>query len=78
MPLAYFCRLIYFRKFENTVPSDWREDCQDRNRLCFSVRERWGEASGIHLIIVKDDDLDGGADPRREGVALSLAEYKDQ
>ena len=44
---------------------------------CFTVRERRGEASGIHLIIVKDDELDGGTDPRREGVALSLAEYKD-
>ena len=44
----------------------------------YTVRERRGEASGIHLIIVKDDGLEGGADPRREGVALSLAEYKNQ
>lgn len=44
----------------------------------YTVRERRGEASGIHLIIVKDDELDGGADPRREGVALTLEEYKKQ
>lgn len=44
----------------------------------YSVRERRGEASGIHLIVVGDDKLDGGADPRREGVALTLQEYKKQ
>ena len=44
----------------------------------YSVRERRGEASGIHLIVVRRDELDGGADPRREGVALTLEEYRKQ
>lgn len=44
----------------------------------YSVRERRGEASGIHLIVVRGDKLDGGADPRREGVAMTLDEYRKQ
>ena len=46
--------------------------------LGYTVRERRGEASGIHLIVVRKNGLEGGADPRREGVALSLDEYKKQ
>ena len=44
----------------------------------YSVRERRGEASGIHLIVVRRDELDGGADPRREGVVVTLEEYRKQ
>ena len=38
----------------------------------YAVEERTGENSGLHVIIVRGDVLDGGADPRREGVALAL------
>lgn len=36
----------------------------------FKVREVAGENSGLNLIVVRPDRLEGGADPRREGVAL--------
>jgi gamma-glutamyltranspeptidase / glutathione hydrolase len=38
----------------------------------FEVSERSGENSGLHVIVVREDGLEGGADPRREGVALAL------
>jgi gamma-glutamyltranspeptidase/glutathione hydrolase len=36
----------------------------------FKIREVAGENSGLNLIVVRKDRLEGGADPRREGVAL--------
>ncbi len=38
----------------------------------YTVQEVEGENSGLHLIVVREDGLEGGADPRREGVARSL------
>nr|PZN69889.1 MAG: gamma-glutamyltransferase [Pseudomonadota bacterium] len=38
----------------------------------FQVREVSGENSGLHLIVARGDRLEGGADPRREGVALGI------
>jgi len=38
----------------------------------FEVNERRGENSGLHVIVVREAGLEGGADPRREGVALLL------
>jgi len=36
----------------------------------FRIREVAGENSGLNLIVVRPDRLEGGADPRREGVAI--------
>lgn len=38
----------------------------------YDVQEREGENSGLHVIVVREDGLEGGADPRREGVARAL------
>jgi gamma-glutamyltranspeptidase/glutathione hydrolase len=38
----------------------------------YKVEERTGENSGLHLIVVRDRGLEGGADPRREGVATPI------
>ena len=37
----------------------------------YEVQESRGENSGLHVILVKDGNLEGGADPRREGTVLS-------
>jgi gamma-glutamyltranspeptidase/glutathione hydrolase len=36
----------------------------------FKIREVAGENSGLNIIVVRPDRLEGGADPRREGVAV--------
>jgi len=36
----------------------------------FRIREVAGENSGLNIIVVRPDRLEGGADPRREGVAI--------
>ncbi len=38
----------------------------------YTVEERTGENSGLHLIVVRERGLEGGADPRREGVATPI------
>lgn len=38
----------------------------------YDVQERSGENSGIHLIIVRPDGLEGAADSRREGVVRAV------
>lgn len=48
------------------------EAAQALRDMGYTVEERTGENSGLHLIVVRDTGLDGGADPRREGVALPI------
>jgi gamma-glutamyltranspeptidase/glutathione hydrolase len=38
----------------------------------FKVQEVEGEISGLHVIIAREGSLEGGADPRREGVAKEI------
>lgn len=40
------------------------DDLKERG---YNVQERQGENSGLHIIVVSDDALQGAADPRREG-----------
>lgn len=40
--------------------------------LGYPVQEREGENSGLHVIVVADDGLHGGADPRREGQVIPV------
>jgi gamma-glutamyltranspeptidase/glutathione hydrolase len=48
------------------------EAAQALRDMGYIVEEREGENSGLHVILVTEDGLEGGADPRREGVALKL------
>ena len=48
------------------------EAAEALRELGYTVEERTGENSGLHLIVVRENGLEGGADPRREGVALPL------
>ena len=40
----------------------------DLKKRGYNVLERKGENSGLHVIVVKENRLEGAADPRREGV----------
>ena len=51
-----------------------QEVADELKALGYNVQERRGENSGLHVILVTEDGLEGGADPRREGVALPLTE----
>lgn len=48
------------------------ESADALRQMGYTVEERTGENSGLHLIVVRDKGLEGGADPRREGVALPI------
>jgi gamma-glutamyltranspeptidase / glutathione hydrolase len=48
------------------------EAAEALRQMGYNVEERQGENSGLHVIIVREDGLEGGADPRRDGVALAL------
>ena len=43
----------------------------------YPVQEREGENSGLHVIVVNPDGLDGAADVRREGIVRSLPPRSD-
>lgn len=48
------------------------ESAQALRDMGYTVRERAGVTSGLHVIVVTEDGLDGGADPRRDGAAKAL------
>lgn len=48
------------------------EAAETLRTLGYDVQERTGENSGLHVIVVRDEGLEGAADPRREGIALPL------
>jgi gamma-glutamyltranspeptidase/glutathione hydrolase len=47
----------------------WAKTLSDQG---FKVQSVTGEVSGVHIIVARPGVLEGGADPRREGVARSL------
>jgi len=53
----------------NETGKQWSKFLSDAG---FKIREVAGENSGLNLIVVRPDHLEGGADPRREGVALEV------
>jgi gamma-glutamyltranspeptidase/glutathione hydrolase len=44
----------------------------DLERRGYNVRKREGENSGLHIIVVRPDGLDGAADKRREGIVRTV------
>jgi gamma-glutamyltranspeptidase/glutathione hydrolase len=51
----------------NATGKKWSADLSAAG---FKVQEVSGEVSGLNLIIAGEKNFDGGADPRREGVAI--------
>jgi gamma-glutamyltranspeptidase/glutathione hydrolase len=45
---------------------------EDLSARGYNVQERAGENSGLHIILVATDGLDGAADKRREGTVRSI------
>lgn len=48
------------------------EAAEALRQMGYDVKERRGENSGLHVIVVREDGLEGAADTRREGRAKSL------
>jgi gamma-glutamyltranspeptidase/glutathione hydrolase len=53
-----------------TAGEEWAAHLRNEG---FEVVDRSGENSGLHVIVVTPNGLDGGADKRREGVAWALS-----
>lgn len=51
----------------NAIGKKWLETLTSQG---FKTQEVSGEVSGLNLIVARKDHLEGGADPRREGVAI--------
>ena len=48
------------------------EAAEALRQMGYTVQERAGVTSGLHVIRVTEDGLEGGADPRRDGIAKAL------
>jgi gamma-glutamyltranspeptidase / glutathione hydrolase len=53
----------------NETGKAWAKSLAD---MGFKVQEVSGEVSGLNLIVAREKTLEGGSDPRREGVALAV------
>lgn len=51
---------------------DGKAIAEDLSKRGYAVRERDGENSGIHLIVVRSEGLEGAADSRREGTIATV------
>ena len=52
---------------------DGGQDIADHlSALGYNVQERQGENSGLQVVVARGTHFEGGADPRREGVAIEL------
>ena len=49
-----------------------KEISKDLTARGYNVQEREGENSGLHVILVTQNGLQGAADPRREGVVRTV------
>jgi len=56
---------------ETTAPGGMKAADQLR-MMGYVIQESSGENSGLNIIVVREDGLEGGADKRREGVAKAL------
>ena len=54
----------------NRRPSRLASEMAALTAAGFKTQEVSGEVSGLNLIVARKDNLEGGADPRREGVAI--------
>ncbi len=59
-------------RVETGVPGG-AEQAAALKALGYPVQEREGENSGLHVILVTEDGLEGAADPRREGRVIAVA-----
>ena len=55
-----------------------KEIAADLRARGYNVREREGENSGLHVIVVDPDKLEGAADGRREGVVRAVHATRNQ
>jgi gamma-glutamyltranspeptidase/glutathione hydrolase len=53
--------------------SPGQEIADDLEQRGYPVQEREGENSGLHVIVVRPDELEGAADKRREGIVRMIS-----
>jgi len=58
-------------RVETGVPGG-QADAELLTALGYPVEEREGENSGLHVIVLTPDGLEGAADPRREGRVIAV------
>jgi gamma-glutamyltranspeptidase/glutathione hydrolase len=60
------------RNFQGEVTKFSPEVLEGLRRRGIDLKPGQGEDSGVHGVLVRDGRVDGGFDPRREGVVLTL------